>query len=350
MGASAPDPRGSRGLVRAASVGALAHVAYFPLQIVTTKPVVDDLTWRTAAVAAVATGVYAPLHVRHVRLSLRGTRPPAAAWTLVAMAAVIAGASPLAGLEAHPLPGLYWSTSCYALAGSALLVLRPRWAAGAFAASVGLAVALVFASGGDGGLTAYAAWVVGWRALSLFALVRLVTAVRGLHGARAALADEAVARERRDIDREINDAVGSALAAIAAEAHHARELSGTDAEASLQSLVEHSRRALADVRRTVGRYRRRDFKDELDTAVAVLAASGVAMRVLVRATVEPDDEPSLRAQLRPAVARLLADHTMRACTMTVERRDGHAVLECAPGEGDDIEAVHTRVSEVAPLP
>jgi two-component system sensor histidine kinase DesK len=316
-GGAASESGGSIGLVRVASVGALVHAVYFPLQHLATVSAVEGFTWRIA-VAGVATCAYVPLHLRHVRFALRGSRAPAVGWTLLCMAAAIGGAVPFAGR--------LWPGSFFALAGSFLIVASPRWAAAGFAGSVGSAA--VLASGSAGGETAYTTFVVGYQALALCVLVRLVAATRRLHEARAALAIDAVAGERRRIEDEIRRTVGSVVEEIAARGHAAQQLTRGDAEAPLRTLVELSRRAMADVRQMVRAYRRRSLQAELDTAVDLLAASGIAVRVVVRDTLRPGDDVNLREQLRPEVARLLTHGSVRACVLTVSRRGGHAEIEC----------------------
>src|SRR5262249_17353014 len=68
-----------------------------------------------ATLAVVATACYLPLYVRHVWYAARGSRPPGAGWTLLAMAVVILGALPFIGTS--------WLTSLHSLAVSVLIIV-----------------------------------------------------------------------------------------------------------------------------------------------------------------------------------------------------------------------------------
>ncbi|MBO2452831.1 hypothetical protein J4573_37465 [Actinomadura barringtoniae] len=278
----------------------------------------------TGVWSLVATATYLPFHLRHVWHAARGVRPPAGAWTLVAMAAVIIGATPLAGGT--------WPRAYVALVVSAMLVLPSRLANP-------LSAVLLIASGLAGrglGMT----WTdVPWLwftvlcgSTAMLMLVWLAAALARLQSAREALAQQAVAQERRRIDDDVHRTLGAALEAIASRGQAtcdrlARgERSGLTAD--LTRLSEDARETLADARQRVRGYRRPSLRAELETAAALLSAAGVRTRLVLPQGPLPatiDDRP--RAALRAIVTRLLRDHASRTCVIMVSVRDGRVRLE-----------------------
>lgn len=273
--------------------------------------------------ALIATACYLPLHLRHVLYAVRGSRPAGAGWTLVAMSVVIVGATPLIGVG--------WLFMFASLGLSVLIVVRPPWS---FVLALGLTAAmapLALALGEPEWAAAYFPIEVAWRVVTLFVLVWLVAAARQLQVARLALTDEAVLRERRRIEDELRATVGDALAGIAAQGERASEMVGQDlacAQQELHTLVEASRRALADARRISTCYQRVSLRAELDTAATLLAAAGIETRLVL-----PDGDLSgavdqrMRSALRSATARLLIDDTAEQCTFAVTREEGRLRLE-----------------------
>ena len=279
-----------------------------------------------ATLAVVATACYLPLYVRHVWYAARGSRPAGAGWTLLAMAAVILGTLPLIGTS--------WLTSLHSLAVSVLIIMSAPWSllavAGLVAATAPLAIAF-----GDPQWAAFYTVSVIWRGAAVFVLVWLVGATRRLEQARLLLADEALTRERLRIDAELRRTLGAALEAIAARGRRASTLAAGDtatAEDELRALVEGSRRALAQARRTIRGYQRLSLRAELDSAAALLTAAGIKTWVeLPRGELPDTVDAAPRAALRAAVARLLRDDAARRCSLVVTRQGGRVRLELRAG-------------------
>jgi two-component system, NarL family, sensor histidine kinase DesK len=275
-----------------------------------------------APLAVAATAGYLPLHVRHVWHATRGSRPAGAGWTLTAMAVVILGALPVIGTS--------WLTSLHSLAVSVLIVVRPPWSLLAVAALVAAPTPLAIAFG-DAQWAAFYTVSVVWRGAALFVLVWLVGATRRLQEARVLLAEEALARERLRIDGELRRTLGAALEAIVARGRWASELAGRDAatlDDELRALVDGSRRALAQARRTIRGYQQLSLRAELDSAAALLTAAGIQTRLeLPRGELPETVGAAPRAALRAAVARLLRDDATRHCSIVVTRRGGRVQLE-----------------------
>src|SRR5215831_688753 len=279
-----------------------------------------------ATLAVVATACYLPLYVRHVWYAVRGSRSAGAGWTLLAMAMVILGALPFIGTS--------WLISLHSLAVSVLIIVRLPWSllavVGLVAATAPLAI--VF---GDPQWAAFYIVSVIWRGAAVFVLVWLVGAARRLEHARLLLAEEALARERLRIDDELRRTLGAALEEIAARGRRASALAAGDAatlEDELRALVEGSRRALAQARRTIRGYQRLSLRAELDGAAALLTAAGISTRLeLPRGELPETVDGAPRAALRTAVARLLRDDAARRCSIVVTRQNERVTLELRAG-------------------
>ena len=279
-----------------------------------------------ATLALVATACYLPLYVRHVWYAARGSRPAGAGWTLLAMAVVILGALPFIGTS--------WLISLHPLAVSVLIIVRPPWSLLAAAGLVAATAPLAIAFGHPQSVAFYAVSVICWGSV-VFVLVWLVGAARRLEHARLLLAEQALAHERLRIDGELRRTLGAALEAIAASGRRASALAAGDAagvEDELRALVDGSRRALAQARRTIRGYQRLSLRAELDSAVALLTAAGIQSRVEVpRGELPNTVDDHARAALRAAVAALLRDDGARRCLIVITRQDGRVRLELRTG-------------------
>lgn len=310
--------RSSRVAMAAAVVVAIAfpllHVAYI---FVMPQGGYERGLWALAAVAA-----YLPLHVRHVWFAARATRPPGGIWTMTAMAAIIIGALPLAGSA--------WVMEFSWLAVSVLIVLRRPWS---YVLAVGLVAAawpVALLIGDRYNAAAWYTLAAANRAATLFVLVWLAAAIQRLRGARLALAQEAVTRERLRIDGELRQTLGAALESIVARGQRAAaQVAGDCApvDTELRALIEDSRATLARARSMVRSYQQVSLRAELDTAVALLSAVGIETRLSLPHGDLPDDI-ALRAALRTALVRLLrADPPPRNCLIMVTRESGWTRLE-----------------------
>lgn len=308
-------------LLRFAASGALTLSVAIPLLVlllyVSVPP--DSRHWWAAVVA---TAVYLPLHVRHVAYGLRGVRPRFLPWTLVAMAVVITGFTPVLGAD--------WLYSFQALAASLLVTIRPRLS---FLALCGiLAGVWIWAAelGANVAGAIYYPVAVLDRSMMVFVLVWLVGALRRAQKARLALAAEALAAERARVDDELSVTVGEELEAVVRSGERGLRTmaaGSAGAETELRSLVEGSRGALADARRLISRYREVSARTELERAVALLRAAGIEARSDVRDEQLPPafDEP-LRASLRAAVARLLREEVQGPVVLGLGHHDGACTL------------------------
>src|SRR6266487_1103181 len=208
---------------------ALYRVAAFPLEPGHTIQVL------------VATACVLPPTVWLVLSAARNTRPRGRGWALAGVAAVTLGGLPVIGAD--------WLGGAFAtLAALVLIVIRPPWSFLLFAglAATPWPVGVAFGRP-DVGL--YETAVLLLNAPPLALLVWLIAKTRELQAARLALAEEAVVRERLNIDDELRRTLGTALEDIAARADRSTDLALRDhAEAArvLGALVEDSRGTLAE--------------------------------------------------------------------------------------------------------
>ncbi|MBE3013984.1 hypothetical protein IL992_33105 [Microbispora sp. NEAU-D428] len=340
--------RRSQRMLLLAPLGAVGCSAALPLVQVALAFGYRGSDLRTGLWSLAATTVYLPLHLRHVWYAARGVRPPSGRWTLAGMAVVI--------LVATPLAGAMWVRSYTALIVSAMLVLPGPWSYVVYGA-VMLAVPPVSHTLGTPWDTApWLVFSVMCGSMALLLLVWLPAALARLRTAREALAQQAVAQERRRIDAELRRTVGAALESIADRGHRlgsrlaqsgppaaaeprepAKSTEHAELADELAGLSADSRRALAETRRRVRGYRQPSLRAELETAAALLSAAGIATRLDLPRSGVPDTiaQPS-RAALRAAITRLLRDHAARACTITVTSLGGRVRLELRADEAAEI--------------
>jgi two-component system, NarL family, sensor histidine kinase DesK len=313
-------------LVRLATPGALIYGTVFPLVQLGLALEYPGGGPSEGRWAVAATACYLPLHLHHVYWAARGERPPAGRWTLLAMFAVVVAATPLAGSN--------WLPAYADVAFGAMVVLPRWWAALAVTAlAAGQAPLALALDSPVPAAASYYVFVLLRRASALFLPIWLLGAIRQLDGARRTLADDAVVAERIRIDGELRTTVGTALRSIATRgARLTTRLDGTDGRVlagEVQELADGSRRALADARHLISGYQRPSLAAEVETAARLLTAAGVETRVELPDGGVPRSaaDPSTRAALRTATARVLHDDEARACVIRVTHDDGRAGVE-----------------------
>jgi two-component system, NarL family, sensor histidine kinase DesK len=257
--------------------------------------------------ALVATACYLPLHLRHVLWAVRGARPPAGRWTLAALAAVVAAAVPVAGVN--------WLPVFAVVAASAVLVLPWPWslvvAGVVVVAQAPLAIALDAPLADAASYYVFTVWL---RASALFVPIWLLGAVRQLQATRRLLAADALVRERVRLDDELRRTVGVALESIITRGEQAT------LAPDVREIVAVSRRALAESRRLISGYQRPTLAAELETAATLLTWAGIRTRIERPAQGLPDTtDPAVRSDLRAATAAVLHDDKARSCVIRVTR-------------------------------
>jgi signal transduction histidine kinase len=221
------------------------------------------------------------------------------------------------------------------LAGSCLLVLRPKAGWAAFAVVVAVDAAWRLQTPGDVGASITSFLGTVCVALGIYAMTLNARLVRELVRLRERLARAAVTAERARFARDLHDLLGLGMSAIALKADLAgRLLTGAPeaAERELAETAEISHTARADLERVVNGYRDLSLADEMRTARATLTAAGVTVRISV-----PDEplpvpvQTVLATVLREGVTNVLRHGHGHDCAISLDDRDGSAVLEIVNG-------------------
>jgi two-component system sensor histidine kinase DesK len=304
--------------------GIIAYCMVFPVVQIGVIASARDGGYGRAAWALVATAAFSPFYIRLVRYGIRGTPPPGAAWALAAMTLVIVGVAPLAGA--------WWLPTFSALTVSVLIALPWRWSLPLVAALVAVQVPLSLALPSGVPLAAsYFALTLVWRTSAVFVPIWLVGTLAQLEAARRALADDAVLRERLIVDADLQRTIGAGLSTISDLGQRAAAFADRDPtaiEEDLASLVDTSRRTLADARQLLRRYYQPSLWSELHTAANLITAAGIETRLVL----PPGEPPNVvlagfRAQLQAITTALLREESVRTCVITVISTHGQMELQ-----------------------
>jgi two-component system sensor histidine kinase DesK len=273
--------------------------------------------------AVIATAVVLPPQLWLVLAASRGRALAAHRWALAAIAAVI--------LVLVPIVGVTWLGALFPLSALVLVVMPRPYGFITFAAMVVLPIPIAYALDAPAWARYFSVGTLMY-GLGVAVPVWLIAAARELHGARLALADEAVLLERLRIDQEVGQIVGTALASIAKQGEHAGRQALPDPAGCaerVRELVGSSRRTMAEVRRLVRGYQAVPLRSELRSALRLLEAAGVDTKLVL-----PNDLPAMldneqRRGLRTQVADLLRDDGVRGCVCTVTVHNGVGRVEFA---------------------
>jgi two-component system response regulator DesR len=175
-------------------------------------------------------------------------------------------------------------------------------------------------------------WVAGLgiAAACLWGAVELVRAVDLLFATRAQLAELAVESERKRLSRDLHDLLGQTLTAVSLKGDLARALIGSDpraAEAEVRSLTSVARDAVTSMRSVTHGHHRPSLTVELDGAVALLAAAGVATDVDVAVgELSPPEDEMLGWAVREGVTNLLRHSKASRCSIAGRVDDNARVV------------------------
>ncbi|MFC3448607.1 sensor histidine kinase [Amycolatopsis speibonae] len=233
------------------------------------------------------------------------------------------------------LPTLHFEAALSSLttlaAGSALLLFRPR---------TGWTVFTVFMAGTTWILWTYDDTWLGavfdsitavFYALVVYLLTWLARLVTELHQARTELARRAVAEQRLAFARDLHDLLGLSLSAIALKGELVHRLLRKSLDRAREELAEITgiaQRTLSDVRSVARGYRELSLEKESRTAVSLLSASNVAVRVDLEQVELPVKLRTLLAKvLREGVTNVLRYTGVEQCEITVRENAGRVTLE-----------------------
>lgn len=236
------------------------------------------------------------------------------------------------------------------LAGSVLLVLRPVAAWSAFCAivaSMGIAQAAFTGAPIDIVYTSISTVTTG---LVVYGLSRLTALVVEVQSTRAEIARMAVLRERLRFARDLHDLLGYSLSAITLKielTHRLLDKSPQEASDQLLEILDISRLALSDARTVASGYRELSLEDECRSAVSVLEAADISVRLdSDQSVVDGEAQFSghadlpvrvstvLATVLREGVTNLLRHSKAKNCEITIRQTHDHASLEIV---NDDVQ-------------
>jgi two-component system sensor histidine kinase DesK len=284
-----------------------------------------------AAAAAAACG----LQLRHSLAAARGGRPRG--WPVTFAALIL--------LTDLPYLTSVWYASDWVLSfhwfvlASALMLLPRR--ARALGAAVTSAVAVVPYAVHDYGIGfglgqsilfgCYYTITLGVGGLALYGSARLVGILGDLFAARTELAEQALARERARVSRDLHDLLGQSLSAVSLKGDLAMRLLPVDPPAArreIESLTSVARSALHGMRAVTRAEHDVSLAAETDSAQAVLRAAGAEVHVAVAL---PGLPPALEAVLawavREGATNILRHSQAAAVAITASRADGRVRLE-----------------------
>ena len=328
-------PTYSTSLVRLVALGALGATSGIAIVEVALIGYETGSTGKTI-IAGLLIAAFLPCHLHHVWASTHARRPRRAGLTLAVLAAIIAAGTPLVG---YP-----WLLSWVQLLVSVLIVVPRPWSWCAGGALV-LACGPVNIALGNTDAVVWVVLVLLERTGAVLVPTWFAGALHRLRAAREELAADAVSRERALIDAELAETVGVSLDHIAGQGARIATLVDDGvpaAEEELRALVGASRRTLAGARRMIRDYQRVPLRVELESAAALLTASGIRTGLNLPGDELPEpvgDE--LTVALRSAVDRLLHGGAVRHCEISVTRANNRLVLTL------DTDGVRLTSAEVA---
>ncbi|MEU5877072.1 histidine kinase [Spirillospora sp. NPDC047279] len=271
-----------------------------------------------------------------VLLQLRWTRPRGDHWGWALLLQAVLSYVPLL------LFGRAWGGLPGFLAGT-LLVLLPAGVAWPLMVLVmGSMAGIAWSLGESAPVIVNSAISVLVTAMVVYGLVRLAQLADELRAAGAGIARAAVVQERLRAARDLHDLLGHTLAAILLKGELARRLMTVDGErarAELADVVEMAVRARADMDTVTGAAPHLRLEPELRSALSVLGAAGIDVRVSREGEPPADAEGVLSTVLREAVTNILRHSAARTCDITIAadrlvvENDGSPSEVTPPGAG-----------------
>ncbi len=337
------------------------HLPFAAVPVIATLTRVHGLSAGDIALVVLAAAAAVGLQLRHSLAAARGRRPRG--WPL-SFAALI-------GLADLPFLSSQWYTSDWVGLGvqwfviASSLMLLPRWAGALVAAAATVVAAVPYAVHDTSiGFSDQRAILFGWYyviilimgAAALYGSARLVAVLAEGFAARTELAEQAVARERLRLSRDLHDLLGQSLSAVSLKGDLAIRLLGSDPPAAyreIESLTGVARSALRDMRAVAWDEHGVSLAAEADVAGAILRAAGVTVNVAVALPrLDADLDAVLGWAVREGATNILRHSQASNASITASRAAGLVRLEIvndgAPAPGDrDGSAVSSTISSTA---
>jgi two-component system sensor histidine kinase DesK len=304
----------------------LPFVVFIPLTTITRRPGIEAGEILLIVLVSLAVG---GLQFRHSLAAARGARPRA--WPLTFAALILLAL----------VPGLWfrvdWAPMLWFVIASALMLL-PRKAGIIVATTSVVGGAIWFGTRAVGQpvpqialFVPYylAVFVMGGAAL--YGSARLVAILGDLFAARTELAEQALARERLRVSRDLHDLLGQSLSAVSLKGDLAIRLLAADPSAAhreIESLTHVARSALRDMRAVMRDEHDVSLSAETDAAQAVLQSAGITVHLsLALPGLTPDADAVLAWAVREGVTNILRHSQARQATIGAGRQDGLVWLE-----------------------
>ncbi|WP_344203165.1 hypothetical protein, partial [Aeromicrobium alkaliterrae] len=248
---------------RRARIGALSTAAALPLMEL--SRVAALLDHRSLLIAAVATAVVTPLHLRHVAAALRGASATHGRWTLALMAVV--------ALWTAAMLGTVYVFSLASLVVSCFLVLRPPWsyaaASGVVAAGLAVEILGLGPESAQVGNWVYVSVALMFRATAQLVIIAFATMLHELSSTRDELAESAVIGHRDSVEHHLRDVLIEPMSDLALRVDRVRDALDEPDPVPAVEIVDISRRSrelLAKTREVVAGYRGHDDHAQLQAA------------------------------------------------------------------------------------
>ncbi|MET8541831.1 histidine kinase [Kitasatospora sp. NPDC004799] len=267
--------------------------------------------------------------------SQAGMRPRACLVVVTTMVGLAIAASVVLGSAFLTL--FIYASVCVAIIAPVRYALRALLAMAVLTAAVGAGIG----AGVDNIATfALSAFLSG---IAMTGLQRLVSTMKELREARAAVAHLAASEERLRLARDLHDLLGHSLSLITLKSELAGRFmdAGKDeaARAQVAEIEQVARQSLIDVREAVTGFRRPTLPVELAAARTALAAAQVRLEAAPELV---DAWPSLADEERGALAWALRE----AVTNVVRHGEGATVCTVTADESWEANGEHRAVLEI----
>jgi two-component system sensor histidine kinase DesK len=293
-----------------------------------------QLTVGPAVLLVLAATAIGGLQLRHSFAAARGVRPACGLWTFLALV-------PLVYVPVFWF-GWDWSFMQWFVMASGAMVLRGLPAVLAVAVPIlgqTLLAGWIFSQDSELGanlsvlltVMIYHFTLLMMGSAALYGSAWLIRVLDDLYTARTELAELATARERLRVSRDLHDLLGQSLSAVSLKGDLVLRLLPTDtaaARAEIESLTGVARKALHDVRAVTRDEHGVTLTAEIDAAVALLGAAGIATTVEVDLPGLPDATQEVFAwAVREGATNTLRHSQATTWTATGARQDGRVALE-----------------------
>ena len=260
----------------------------------------------TALAGAVA---FFALQLRHSLPVSGGGRPSGWVWTLC-LQGVLTYATFL-------VDDIGWLGMVPFFCASLLLLVPPPWSWALFAAVTASIVAVEIALGPYSLIDiAYYPQATAGFGLAMYGTARFARTAVELRTARDEVARMAQVGERLRLSRDMHDVIGSSLSAVLVKAQLAVELLDDDragAERELREVAGLARRAAREVATLSDADSRISLAEELVSAGAILASTGIETDIDTAAYLPPDLDHALATVVREAVTNVLRHSKAKHC-------------------------------------